>query len=164
MKTAHSIILILLVFIFTSCEKNDYSKIVVIEVIDGDTLRLETGQSVRLIGIDCPEMYESDKLYRDARNTGKDIGMIIAQGEQAHRFTQGLVKGKVVSVEFDQEKYDSYGRLLAYVFLADGTFVNTEIVKHGYARPLTIAPNLKYADWIQQLYWEAQQKGRGLWK
>jgi micrococcal nuclease len=133
-------------------------------VVDGDTIQLETGESVRLIGIDTPEMHESDKLYRDSERTRQDIKVIKKLGERAYQFTKKLVEGKRVSLEFDVEKYDRYNRLLAYVYLKDGTFVNAEIVKQGYASLMTIPPNVKYADLFSKLYREARENKRGLWK
>jgi micrococcal nuclease len=142
----------------------DYSDIYVTRAVDGDTLKLENGERVRLIGIDTPEMHESDKLYRDAQRTHQDIQTIKALGKRAYDFTRSLVEDKRVSLEFDVERHDKYGRLLAYVYLKDGTFVNAEIVKQGYASLMTYPPNLKYADLFLKLYQEARENRRGLWK
>jgi len=143
----------------------NYSNIFVKRVIDGDTIQLESGERVRLIGIDTPEMHESDKLYRDSQRTGQDVGIIQELGRRAYEFTRKLVEGKRVSLEFDVEKYDKYRRLLAYVFLKnEGIFVNAEIIRQGYASLMTIPPNVKYADLFVKLYQEARQNRRGLWK
>ena len=143
----------------------NYSDILVRRVIDGDTIQLETGERVRLIGIDTPEMHESDKLYRDSQRTGQDMRAIQELGRRAYEFTKKLAEGKRVSLEFDVEKYDKYSRLLAYVHLKkDGTFVNAEIIKQGYASLMTIPPNAKYADLFLKLYQEARNNKRGLWK
>ncbi len=141
-----------------------YNDILVIRAVDGDTLKLENGERVRLIGIDTPEMHESDKLYKDSRRTGQDIRTIQALGRRAYEFTRNLIEGKRVRLEFDVEKHDKYGRLLAYVFLLDGKFVNAEIVKQGYASLMTFPPNVKYADLFLKLYQEARENRRGLWK
>jgi micrococcal nuclease len=142
----------------------NYSNILVKRVVDGDTLLLETGERVRLIGIDTPELHESNKLYRDAGRTGQDARTIQKLGQKAYEFTRSLVEGKRVSLEFDVEKYDRYQRLLAYVYLKDGTFVNAEIVKQGYANLMTFPPNVKYVDLFQKLYQEARENRRGLWR
>jgi len=142
----------------------DYTDIYIRRVIDGDTIQLESGERVRLIGIDTPEMHESDKLYRDSQRSGEDIKVIKELGQRAYQFTKKLVEGKRVSLEFDVEKYDRYNRLLAYVYLKDGTFVNAEIVKQGYASLLTIPPNVRYADLFTKFYREARENKRGLWK
>ena len=142
----------------------NYADVLVKRAVDGDTLLLETGERVRLIGIDTPEMHESNKLYRDAQRTKQDITTIQKLGRRSYEFTKNLVEGKRVSMEFDVEKYDKYKRLLAYVYLKDGTFVNAEIVKQGYASLMTFPPNVKYVDLFLKLYREARDNRRGLWK
>jgi len=134
-------------------------------VVDGDTLELASRERVRLIGIDTPEMHMSDKLYRQAQSSKSDIQTIMRLGEEAYKFTRNLVEGKRVRLEFDVERYDKYGRLLAYVYLNnDGTFVNAKIIQQGYASLLTIPPNVKYAGLFRTLYNEARENNRGLWK
>ncbi|MBI4982570.1 MAG: thermonuclease family protein [Candidatus Omnitrophica bacterium] len=109
-------------------------------------------------------MHESAKLHRDAKRSKQDINTIQALGKESYEFTKNLVQGKRVSLEFDVDRYDKYKRLLAYVYLKDGTFVNAEIVKQGYASLLTFPPNVKYADLFEKLYQEARENKRGLWK
>jgi micrococcal nuclease len=140
-----------------------YDDILVSRVVDGDTIKLENGERVRLIGIDTPEVHESNKLYKDSQRTGQDIRTIQAMGKKSYVFTRGLVEGKRVRLEFDVEKKDRYERLLAYVYLKDGTFVNAEIVKQGYASLMTYPPNVKYADEFVKLYREARENNLGLW-
>lgn len=132
-------------------------------VVDGDTLKLSNRERVRLIGIDTPELHYSEKLLRDSRKSGKDIKTIQALGAKAAEFTKALCEGKKVRLEFDVRKKDRYGRLLAYVYLEDGTFVNQKIIEEGYAQVMTIPPNVKYADRFLQLQREAREKGKGLW-
>lgn len=145
-------------------KSHNYADVYVKRVIDGDTIQIESGERVRLIGIDTPEMHESDKLYRDSQRTGEDIRTIQELGRRAYEFTRKLVEGKRVSLEFDVEKQDKYDRLLAYVYLKDGTFVNAKIIEEGYASLMTIPPNVKYSDLFLRLYQEARQNKRGLWK
>lgn len=142
----------------------NYTNILIKRVIDGDTLQLETGERLRLIGIDTPEMHESNKLYRDSQRTKQDTSTIKELGRRAYEFTKNLVEGKRVSLEFDIEKRDKYGRLLAYVYLKDGTFLNAEVARGGYASLMTIPPNVKYADLFLKLFQEARVNKRGLWK
>ena len=142
----------------------DYSDILVTRAVDGDTLKLENGERVRLIGIDTPEMHESNKLDRDARRSGQDVEVIKQLGRQSYEFTKKLVEGKRVKLEFDVERFDKYKRILAYVYLTDGTFVNAEIVKQGYASLMTYPPNVKYAQIFRKLYQEARENRRGLWQ
>lgn len=142
----------------------DYSDILVSRVIDGDTIILESGERVRLIGIDTPEMHDSNKLYRDSKNSKQDISSIKKMGRLSYQFTKNLLEGKKVKLEFDVEKFDKYKRILAYVYLKDGTFVNAQIVKEGFASLMTYPPNVKYAYLFLELYREARENKRGLWK
>jgi micrococcal nuclease len=142
----------------------DYNNILVKRVIDGDTLLLEDGQRVRMIGIDTPEIHESRKLYRDSKKNSQDVEAIKNMGRKSYEFTKKLIEGKMARLEFDVERKDRYGRLLAYVYLHDGTFVNAEIVRQGYASLLTIPPNVKFADMFLQLYRQAREKQVGLWR
>ena len=136
----------------------------VTRVIDGDTIQLQNGERVRLIGIDTPETRYSPKLERDARRTEKDRETIIAMGEEATQFTRGLAQGKRVRLEFDAEKRDIYKRLLAYVYLPDGRMLNAEIIKEGWGQIYTFPPNVKYVDLFLKLQGEARENNKGLWK
>lgn len=141
-----------------------YDDILVARAVDGDTLKLENGERVRLIGIDTPEVHESAKLQRDARKSGRDAASIQRMGKRSAEFTRKLVEGARVRLEFDVEKRDRYGRLLAYVYLKDGTFVNGEIVKQGYASPYTFPPNVRHVEMLRDLFREARENKRGLWQ
>jgi len=133
-------------------------------VIDGDTLKLSNDQRVRLIGVDTPELHYSNKLLRDAKRTQRDIKTIQALGRRSSIFTKDLCLGKKIRLEFDVEKRDKYGRVLAYVYLEDGTFINAKILKEGYGQVMTIPPNVKYADYFLKLQKEAKANNKGLWK
>ena len=137
--------IILLILLFTSSllfsQDTTYK---VKRVIDGDTIELENGEKVRLIGIDTPE---AGQHY----------------GKEASNFTRKLVEGKQVRIIFDVQKKDRYNRLLAYVFLEDSTFLNAELLKQGYAKIATYPPNVKYVEEFRQLDQEARENVRGLW-
>ncbi len=135
----------------------------VARVVDGDTLKLSNGEKVRLIGVDTPEIHFSKKLLKDSEKSHKDIKTIQALGKRAADFTQKLCEGKKVRLEFDVEKRDRYKRLLAYVYLEDGTFVNAKILEEGYAQVMTVTPNVKYAGKFVKLQTEARDKRKGLW-
>lgn len=137
--------------------------LIVKRVVDGDTLKLSNSKTVRLIGIDTPELHYSSKLARDAKRSRKDIDTIRSLGKRAAHFTKTLVSGKKVRLEFDVAQKDRYGRLLAYLYLEDGTFVNAEIVKQGYAKIMTVPPNVRYAEYFVKLEREARADKRGLW-
>lgn len=149
-----------------SCEKPSHDKnefFSVARVIDGDTLKLSNGEKIRLIGIDTPEKYYGKKLLRDARRDGKDIRTIQGMGSKASKFVKEIIGNKRVRLEFDAEKRDRYGRVLAYVYLDDGTFLNAKIVEEGYAQVFTVPPNVKYADRFLELQREARKNKKGLW-
>ncbi len=85
-------------------------------------------------------------------------------GKEASKANRKLVDGKTVSLEFDVEQRDRYRRLLAYVFLKDGTFVNAWLVEHGFAQVMTVPPNVKHQDLFLKLQREAREAKRGLWR
>lgn len=132
--------------------------------VDGDTLKLSDGRRVRLIGLDTPEWHYSGKLLRDSKRSHKDIKAIQELGREAAQFTKALCEGKSVRLETDVEKRDKYGRTLAYVYLEDGTFVNARIIEEGYAKIMTIPPNVKYAKSFLELQKKARDENKGLWR
>ena len=135
----------------------------VARAIDGDTLKLSDGRRVRLIGVDTPELHYSEKLLRDSRRTQKDIKAIQALGREAADFTKQLCERKPVRIQTDVARHDKYGRLLAYIYLDDGTFVNAKILEEGYGQVMTIPPNVKYADYFLKLERAARKERKGLW-
>ena len=121
----------------------------VVRVIDGDTIELDHGERVRLIGVDTPEMSD----FR---------GRVHYYGYEAFQFTSRMVRGKLVRLEFDWERKDKYRRTLAYVFLFDGTFLNAEIIRQGHGFALTRFP-FKYLEQFRALERDARERGVGLW-
>jgi hypothetical protein len=84
-------------------------------------------------------------------------------GAEATAKNRELVGGKSVYLEKDVSETDRYGRLLRYVYLADGTLVNRELVRLGYAQIATYPPDVKYEAQIRAAQREAMDAGRGLW-
>lgn len=94
-------------------------------VTDGNTLVLSNDERVRLIGIDAPESRPNPRVKKQAGMEGKDEKTIIQMGKESTKLVKTLVKpGDEVKLEFDVEKRDRYGRLLAYVYLSDGRMLN----------------------------------------
>jgi micrococcal nuclease len=126
----------------------------VVRVVDGDTIQVRLGgakERVRLIGIDTPETV---KPNTPVQCYGR------AASAEAHR----LLDGRTVRLVGDVEPRDRYGRLLAYVYREpDGLFVNAELARRGFARQLTIPPNVRFAERFRRLVAEARDAGRGLW-
>jgi len=143
----------------------DYSNIFVKKVIDGDTLILSNGERVRFIGIDTPELYESDKLYRDSKRSGVPVRKIMRMGELAYEFTKEACDRKYVRLEFDNERYDKYGRVLAFIFLEDGRMLNELIIQEGYGLAyLRFYFKQEYKDRFIKAENEAKKQKKGLWK
>jgi len=122
----------------------------VARAVDGDTVVLVGGERVRYIGVDTPELHHPKRPVE-------------AYAREAWAFNRRLVEGKQVRLEFDVQRRDRYGRLLAYVFLEDGTFVNAELIQQGYAQILTIPPNVKYQERFLVWQRQAREARRGLW-
>lgn len=119
-------------------------------VVDGDTLQLEGGERVRLIGVDTPETVAPNRPVEFF-------------GPEAAAFTRRMAEGKQVRLEFDRQRYDTYGRTLAYVYLLeDGTFLNSEIIRQGYGYAYTRFP-FRYRDEFTRLEREARENRIGLW-
>lgn len=151
-----------ILFLGVSCNSNSEQSqkksdgsFAVKKISDGDTFWIynetEKGEKIRLIGVDAPE---SRKAFK------KEVGYY---GKEAKAYLTQMLKGKRVKLEYDVTQTDRYGRTLAYVYLQDGTFVNAELVKNGYAMVMTVPPNVKYADLFVKLQREAREKNRGLW-
>ena len=133
-------------------------------VVDGDTFLLANGDRVRLLGIDTPEKYESKKLDKDVETTHQDKKTIKKLGQAASDYVKNFVEGKKVYLEREPnyEDKDRYGRLLRWVYLEDGTFVNGKIVKDGYAQVYEKFPVSKL-DELRKYQKEARENNRGLW-
>jgi len=139
----------------------------VIQIVDGDTLAIQRNgrkEKIRLIGIDAPESSVNNKTKKDAARGNGDMDTITKMGKEATRFVKRIVKpGDSVTIEFDKQTRDKYGRLLGYVYLSNGRMLNEEIVKAGYANLLTYPPNVKYQDRFLKAHREARENNRGLW-
>jgi micrococcal nuclease len=138
-----------------SDEGNGFGEGQVVRVVDGDTIRVRVGdrtERVRYIGIDTPESVKPGTPVQ-------------CYAKRAAAANAALVAGREVRLVGDVEHRDRYGRLLAYVYrVGDGAFVNAVLVRDGYARTLTIAPNVAHAAELARLARTARTAGRGLWR
>lgn len=125
-------------------------KSMVARVIDGDTIELEDGRKVRLIGVDTPETVHPQKEVE-------------YYGKEASDFTKSMLEGKEVYLEYDVQLTDRYGRTLAYVWLEGGTFFNELLLLEGYAQVVTFPPNVKYVERFLEAQKKAREAGKGLW-
>jgi endonuclease YncB( thermonuclease family) len=122
-------------------------------VTDGDTFVAAVDgrqERIRVIGVDTPETVAPNRPVEP-------------YGKQASAFAEQYLGGATVRLAGDAEPRDRYGRMLAYVWLADGTFWNALLAAEGYAQQLTIPPNVTYAGLIRRLVAEARREHRGLW-
>jgi micrococcal nuclease len=119
-------------------------------VIDGDTIVLEGHVRVRLIGVDTPE----------TKHPHKPIEPL---GPEATEFTRSQVEDRDVTLQFDRERRDRYGRVLAYVYV-DGKLLNEEIIRAGFSRAET---HFKFDRAMAKRFFEAEaearEAGRGIW-
>lgn len=119
-------------------------------VIDGDTIELEGGLKIRYLLVDTPEIAHSVDEVSECF------------GDEARAQNTTLVLGKDISLEYDAECKDRFGRTLAYVYVGE-RMINEVLVERGYARVLVIKPNEKYADDMRALEDHAESTGAGLW-
>jgi micrococcal nuclease len=119
-------------------------------VHDGDTVVLSSGEQVRYVGIDAPEMGRkgaiSDFMARESRD-----------------YNLQLVRNARVRLEFDEERRDRHGRLLAYVFLENGEMVNLLLVRKGLAFVLAKKPNMTYFPLLLDSQRQAMIEKIGIW-
>lgn len=136
----------------------------VVKVFDGDTFQIDTGEKVRLLGIDTPEKWESGKLDRDSERTGKDKEVIKKLGQLASDYAENILLNTTVTLIPDSTNSDKdrYGRLLRYAYLSDGTLFNLKIIQDGYAYAYT-KYSVIYIEQFLQAQHEARENGRGLW-
>jgi endonuclease YncB( thermonuclease family) len=122
-------------------------------VVDGDTFVAELGgrdERVRVIGVDTPETVAPGRPVE-------------RYGKEASSFAKRELSGVTVRLGGDVEPRDRYDRLLAYVWLPDGTFWNALLAAEGYAQLITVPPNVAYVDLFRRLVAEARAAHRGLW-
>lgn len=128
----------------------EMEKTTVERVVDGDTFITAGGERVRLIGIDTPESVHPS-------------GVVEEYGIESSDYTKALIEGKTVYMEKDVSDRDQYDRLLRYVYLEQGTFVNLHLVEEGYARVVTYPPDTKHTDQFLAAERKARDEERGLW-
>ncbi|MFO7708974.1 MAG: thermonuclease family protein [Desulfobacterales bacterium] len=120
-------------------------------IADGDTIELADGRLVRYLGIDAPEIHH-------------EAGTAQPFGFEARARNREWVGPRKVRLEVDTERFDVYGRTLAYVFLADGTLVNEALLQEGLAVCLAKVPNVRYEDRLLRAQRRAMESRRGIWR
>ena len=123
-------------------------------VVDGDTFIYMDGDEhvrVRMIGIDTPESVHPT----ESKNT--------KWGKKVSKWVKKKLTGKKVKLKYDKDKYDQYGRVLAYVYLGKKMF-NKILLKMGYARAVYYAPNGKHKELFFKTQVWAMNHEKGFWK
>jgi micrococcal nuclease len=130
-----------------------------LSLVDGDTLELSLLGTVRLIGINAPELSHPSLRIKEE-----------PYGMEAKAYLEKLVNGKNLCVTFDVQEKDTYNRFLVYLWLGDPHssepkkyMVNALMVENGFALVDTMPPNVAYAELFTQLQTKARTQGKGLW-
>ncbi|RVU54328.1 thermonuclease family protein [Anaerosphaera multitolerans] len=161
-KTSKSLVILLLLlslFLLNSCNskvEENFESVIIDSVIDGDTVRLSSGEKIRIIGINTPEK-DKEKL-----------------GKEAHTYVKDLIEGKKVYLEKDKSDRDQYERLLRYIWIEipkelskkeiETKNLSAILLKKGYARKYTFEPDIKYENIFQEIENEARIEETGMWE
>lgn len=129
--------------------QSDLQTVRVKKVIDGDTVKIETGEVVRLIGIDAPERVNLSRS-------------VTCFGKESSEYVRKLLEGSLIKLEKDVSEKDRYGRLLRYVWKED-LMVNEFLVREGYATVSTYPPDVKYQERLVEAQRKAREENKGLW-
>jgi micrococcal nuclease len=136
----------------TSAVNSDRIKALVVDVVDGDTIKVKIGVEefkLRYIGINSPELNSTDIAT-------KNVARLAAEKNRQ------IVQDKIVELEKDVSETDKYGRLLRYVYI-NGIMVNAELVKCGLARSVEYPPDIRYQVLFNNLQDSAKSSGQGIW-
>lgn len=129
---------------------NESATYLVTRIVDGDTFVIDTGQKVRYIGINAPELHVLTTKIPDC------------YGLEAKAKDSELILGKRVTLIKDVSETDKYGRLLRYVYVGDD-FINRDLVEQGFAQIDTFPPDVKYKSVFLKAQKDARENKRGLW-
>lgn len=125
---------------------------VVRSVTDGDTLRLEDGRKVRLIGINSPELARDNRPAQPLANESR-TALYRLLAESRNR----------INLQYGSERLDPYQRTLAHIYLSDGRSVQAAMLELGMATAYTTPPDVGRSDCYQSVEQQAIQQRRGLW-
>jgi micrococcal nuclease len=133
-----------------SIKTEEGKPIKVARAVDGDTIELINGEKLRYIGIDTPEEVDERKPVQ-------------CFAKQAADKNDELIAGKTIIFQNDVSKTDKYGRWLGFVYLQDGTFVNEELIKQGFAFAYPFPPDVSKSAQFQKDEAFARENKLGLW-
>lgn len=139
-------------------------EVLVLKVVASDTIVLENGQRIKLLGIDSFGPAPHRKIEYDNKGRpieDKEIEPTISLEEQAIAYAQNLMEGKKVKLEYDLEARDEKGNKIAYVYLSSGSMANVELLRQGFVRLRIRPPNVKHEALFKKAYQEARKEQRG---
>lgn len=128
----------------------DVETVQVADVFDGDTVRLEDGRRVRLVGINTPEVAHQGKPAEPLAEAAKEQ-------------LETLLKKRPIRLLVGQDSHDHYGRVLGHLFDAEGSSVIAALLQQGAGFQVAIAPNFRYLDCYLQAQKQAQEQRLGVW-
>lgn len=120
------------------------------QVLDGDSLRLVDGREVRLIGINAPEFGRDGRPHQPLAAAARER-------------VRALVRARTVRLRYDDERFDRYGRALAYVELPDGRELQETLLREGFAWFVAIPPNVARLSSHRAAESQARRARRGIW-
>ena len=137
----------------TDCQTRQFDQTAqVIKIYDGDTFKTDKGEKIRLIGINTPETGQQDKPSQPMANEAKQA------------LTALLATSKYkVGLRFGQDKHDRYKRILAHVYLPNGTNLQEQLLAEGLAAHIVIPPNTNHLECYQRAELSARQQHKGMW-
>lgn len=134
---------------YPELKDKQYEVAMITRIVDGDTYVTDSGDKIRLIGVNTPEISGKAQYY----------------GREATEFSKKLLDNQTVYMFRDVSNTDKYGRLLRYLFIQnDPVMFNETLLKEGYANTMTIPPNVMFADKFVKLERESRLNNKGLWK
>lgn len=154
--------------------------------VDGDTLKLSNGQTLKLASINAPEIHNTTRLHEEAKRFGKEIWAYRNIGGDAHKRVERILTlgNQKVRWETGAESFDESGNLFAYVYvpvdrLEEGVqpdervffartggyeiFLNAYLVNMGYAEVTSKESSDRYRDVLFELEQEAKDNQLGIW-
>lgn len=152
--------------LFPSLQSQIIPENVLVErILSADTIVLENGKTIKLIGLKAPDAPRRPKVEYD-KNGFPIENIVLPENtleEKAFAFAHKLLVGKKVRLEFDETKSNDHFITVAYVFFVENNMMaNTEILRYGYADLHIQPPNFKYEEHLRNAYKEARREKRGL--
>ena len=144
MKKLYLFGIFLLIFLITFTSAKKQEEFLVTKIIDGDTIKLENGQTIRLICVNTPEKGE--------------LGF-----EEATNYLKSTILNKKIKLKKDISEKDKYDRLLRYIYL-NNTLINELIARKGYGTASPFEPDTKFCAKILKSEQKAKKEKIGIWK